>query len=222
MRIRVSIFFAFLALALSGQEEEKKPVDYIYINPFNAGINSIALTWEHRMNTKSLSITGGYIYQKTEAAINGFGFVPDNYIIMNTLYAYNGFLLYPGCNFYLKKNPESWFGVRALFKYMFYDSLDVPWQWQDAESLIRRVQSDDLFVTGAEFLYGIKTDFAKHFFYEIFMGVGFRVKFHSMRVYNSYIETDPSRHPDPSYPFDEKYKLFRPTIHLGINLGLKL
>lgn len=222
MRIRSSIILLFIVISLFGQEEERKPVNYIYINPFLAGVNTISLTWEHRVESGSFSITGGYVYQKSEEAINGFGFVPDNYIIMNTLYAYKGFLLYPGYNFYLKKNPDYWLGFRALFKYMYYDSLDVPWEWQDAESFERRAQSDNLFVTGAEFLFGVKTDFSKHFFYEIYMGVGFRVKFHSMKVFNSYIETDPSIHPDPVYPFYEKYTLFRPTLHLGINLGLKL
>ena len=84
------------------------------------------------------------------------------------------------------------------------------------------IRGGTFFVAGIELLFGVKTDFAKHFYYEIFAGIGFRVKFHNMTVYDSYIETDPSQHPDPIYPFNEKYTLFRPTVHLGINLGLKL
>jgi hypothetical protein len=214
------LFFFFYSFAIA--QEPPAYRNFIYINPFNAGINQIAVTYENRKQQHSFNITAGYIYQRTENALKGFGAVPANYIIANTFWAYKGFLLYPGFNHYLKKNPESWFGVRGVFKYMFHDSLDLTWQWNESQSFTRRVQSDKLFVTGAEFLYGVKNEISKHFYYEIFTGVGFRFKFHNMTVYNSYLDKDRSQHQDPSYPFNEKHSLFRPTIHLGINLGLRL
>jgi hypothetical protein len=221
MRSFLIVILFSIALQLFSQEETAR-YNYLLINPFNAGINQVALTWEKRNDRNGYNLTAGIVYHRTEKAIQGFGIIPSNYIIINTFYAYDGMLLYPGYNRYLKKNPDSWIGVRGVFKYMHHDSLDLTWQWNDGESFTRRVQSDRLYVAGAEFLFGVKTDFAKHFFYEIFAGAGFRFKFHNITVYDSYLDIDPSSHQDPSYPFNEKYRLFRPTIHLGINLGLKI
>lgn len=221
MRYWFIIFFVFCACFGFGQETETR-WRYLTINPFNAGINQIAFTYEKRIEKNGLNLTIGYIYHRTEKALEGFGIVPANYIIANTFYAYNGFLIYPGYNHYLKKNPDAWVGVRSVFKYMHHDSLDLTWQWNEGESFTRRVQSDRLFVIGAEFLYGVKKEISKRFFYEIFAGAGFRFKFHNITVYDSYLDKDPLQHQDPSYPFNQKIRLFRPTIHLGINLGLKL
>jgi len=221
MRYHFIVLFVFCTCYAFGQEPEIK-YSYFFINPFNAGINQIALTYEKRHDQTGLNLTIGYVYHRTEKVLAGFGIVPANYIIANTFYAYDGFLLYPGYNHYFKKNPDSWIGVKGVLKYMFHDSLDLAWQWNEGESFTRRVQSDKLFVAGTEFLYGAKKEITKRFFYEIFAGVGFRFKFHNITVYDSYLDNDPSQHQDPSYPFNEKYRLFRPTIHLGINLGLKL
>lgn len=221
-RTKIAIVFFFLPLCISAQEEESRNHSYFSINPFNAGMGTVAITYENRKGQNGYNLTAGYIYQRGEKVIDGLGFVPTNYLIINTFYAYNGFLLYPGYNHYLKRNPDSWIGVRGVFKYMYHDSLDLTWQWNEGESFTRRVQSDHLYVAGAEFLYGIKTDFSKHFYYEIFAGAGFRAKFHHITVYDSYLDKDPSKKQDPVYPFREKYILFRPTIHLGINLGFKL
>lgn len=221
MRSWFIIFFILISCLADGQESEKK-YSYLMINPFNAGINQIAITYERRNEQTGLNLTIGYVYHRTEKAIEGFGIVPANYIIANTFYAYDGFLIYPGYSHYLKKNPESWLGIKCVFKYMFHDSLDLTWQWKEGESFIRRVQSDRLLVTGVEFLYGVKKEITKRFFYEIFTGVGLRIKLHNIKVYDSYLDKDPSQHQDPSYPFTEKYRLIKPTIHLGINLGLRL
>lgn len=217
----LKILFFFITIYAFGQDDQARR-HYLFINPFNAGINQIAMTYENRKAQNSFTVTAGYIYHKTEQVLNGFGIVPSNYIIANTLYAYNGFILYPGYNHYLKKNPDAWFGVKGVIKFMYHDSLDLIWQWNDSESFTRRVQSDRLYVFGAEFLYGVKTEISKRFFYEIFMGAGIRLKFHNIIVYDSYLDSDPSQHQDPLYPFNERYRIFRPTIHLGINLGLKL
>ena len=112
--------------------------------------------------------------------------------------------------------------MKTVLKYMSHDKKDLPWQWNEGESFLRRVQSDILYVAGFEILYGFKTDFTKRFFYEIFAGVGLRVKFHNITVYDSYLDIDPAMHLDPLYPYEERYTLVRPTIHLGINLGLKI
>jgi len=221
MKHRLLILFLLCTCYASGQEAETR-CSYFMINPFNAGINQIALTYEKRHERTGLNLTIGYVYQRTENALNGFGIVPANYIVANTFYAYKGFLFYPGYNHYLKKNPDSWFGVKGVFKYMYHDSLDLAWQWNQGQSFTRRVQSDKLFVIGAEFLYGVKKEITKLFFYEIFAGIGLRVKFHNLTVYDSYLDKDPQQHQDPSYPFDQKIRLLKPTIHLGINLGLKL
>jgi hypothetical protein len=219
MRYRFIILFVITTCCVSGNESDSS---YLKINPFNAGINQIALTYERKHEQTGYNLTIGYIYHRTENALSGFGYVPANYIIANTLWAYNGVLFYPGYSFYLKKNPDSWIGIKGVFKYMFHDSLDLTWQWNEGESFTRRVQSDKLFVAGVEFLYGVKKEITKRFFYEIFTGVGFRLKFHNITVYDSYLDKDPQQHQDPSYPFNEKTRLVVPTIHLGINLGLKL
>lgn len=222
IRICAIIAFCLFQLFLDGQEEQESVRNYFYTNPFLAGINTATLSWEHRNGQNSFSLTGGYVYRKNEGAIKGFGYSPNNYIIMNTLWAYSGIIFSPGYNHYLRKNPDAWLGLKGLAKYMYHGSLDVPWEWKDAESFIRRIQSDRMFVAGMELLFGVKTDFAKHFYYEIFTGVGIRIKLHSMTVYDSYIETHPDQHPDPSYPFSQEFRLIRPTVHLGINLGLKI
>lgn len=215
-------FILCLFTVLASAQENETRNSYFLINPFNAGINQVAITYEKRHGLNAFNITTGYIYQRTEKAIEGFGIVPANYIIANTFWAYNGFLLYPGYCHYLEKNPQSWIGIKGVLKYMYHDSLDLPWQWNEGVSFVRRVQSDRLYVAGAEFLYGVKTEFTKRFFYEIFAGVGFRFKFHNITVYDSYLDIDPSSSLDPDYPYNENYRLFRPTIHLGINLGFKI
>lgn len=217
----VWMVLCLFTVLVSGQEKEITS-SYFLINPFNAGINQVAITYEKRHNRNEFNITAGYIYQRTEKAIEGFGIVPSNYIIANTFYAYKGFLLYPGYSHYFEKNPESWIGIKGVLKYMYHDSLDLPWQWNEGESFLRRVQSDRLYVAGAEILYGVKTEFTKRFFYEIFAGLGVRVKFHNITVYDSYLDIDPSTSLDPVYPYNERYRIFRPTIHLGINLGFKI
>ncbi len=210
-----------LASSVASQELDAR-YKYFLINPFNAGINQVALTFESRKGVNAFNITAGYIYSRTEEALDAFGIVPANYIIANTYYAYRGYLIYPGYYHYLAKNPDSWLGLKAVLKYMFHNKRDLPWQWNEGESFLRRIQSDMLYVTGVELLYGFKTDFTKRFFYEIFTGIGVRVKFHNITVYDSYLDIDPATHLDPQYPYNEKYTLIRPTIHLGINLGLKI
>jgi hypothetical protein len=216
----IILFILYTSFAFG--QESGIDTSYFMINPFNAGINQIALTYEKRHEQTGLNLTIGYIYHRTEKSLSGFGYVPTNYIIANTFYAYDGFLFYPGYNHYLKKNRDSWVGVKGIFKYMFHDSLDLTWQWNEGESFTRRVQSDKLFVAGVEFIYGVKKEITKRFLYEIFTGIGFRFKFHNISVYDSYLDKDPQQHQDPLYPFNEKIRLFRPTIHLGINLGLKI
>jgi hypothetical protein len=220
MRKQLIIPLLILTFNSFGQESETKH-SYILLNPFNAVTNQIAITCEKRNGQNGPDITLGYIYQRHESALKSFGNVPVNYIIANTFYAYKGFLLYPGYNHYLK-NRDSYFGIKGVFKYMFHDSLDLKWEWMTDESFVRRVQSDKLLVMGAELLYGVKKDLTQHLFFELFSGIGFRFKLHHFTVYDSYLDSDPLQHQDPAYPFNQNVTLIKPTVHLGINIGLKL